>query len=221
MVRNRTSQQDVGTEEKMPENSSGRGRMQSEKRAQIVAAATELFFKEGYGRTTMDRVHARVGGSKRTLYKYFASKEQLFEAIVTQVSDKVLAALTPALDADDVQGALTVMGTNYLNVLTSPDGIALYRAMVSEAPHFPELARTFFKNGPGRADAHLAAFLRARAQDGQLAVSDPEGAAAQLLGAIRGDVHFRAVLNARVPRKKEIAAAAAAAVETFLHGHAR
>ncbi len=204
----------------MAETLSGREKQQAEKRSEILTAATKLFFNEGYGRTTMDRVRAEVGGSKRTLYRNFASKEELFEAIVKQVSDRVLAALTPPLDQGDIKSALIAMGTNYLKVLTSQDGIALYRAMVSEAPHFPDLARTFFANGPGRADAHLADFLESRSREGQLDVSDPERAAAQLLGAFRGDLHLMAVLNGNIPDEKQIAAAAASAVETFLFGHA-
>ena len=136
----------------------GHARRQAAKRAEILTAATEVFLEQGYGRASMDAVLARIGGSKRTLYNHFPSKEDLFAAIVTNVSDRVLAALRPPLDAGDIRKTLVTMGVGYLSVLLSPDGLALYRAMVSEAPHFPELARTFFANGPGRASGHLCDF---------------------------------------------------------------
>jgi hypothetical protein len=40
-----------------------------------------------------------------------------------------------------------------------PDTISLYRALVSEAQLFPELAKAFFKNGPQRIANRLVAFF--------------------------------------------------------------
>ena len=198
----------------------GHARRQAAKRAEILAAATEVFFEEGYGRASMDQVLARTGGSKRTLYKHFRSKEELFAAIVTNVSDRVLAALRPPLDASDIRETLVTMGVGYLTVLLSPDGLALYRAMVSEAPHFPELAQTFFANGPGRASSHLAGFFRDQESRGALRVADPQLAAAQFLGMVRGDLHLAAVLSVRRPAKRQIRKTVEQGVETFLCGAA-
>ena len=208
-------------EQKVPDSADGHVRRQAAKRAEILAAATAIFFEEGYGRTSMDRVLSRVGGSKRTLYNHFPSKEALFKAIVRQVSDRVLAALTPKLDSGDMRQTLIDMGADYLQVLTSPEGIALYRAMVSEAPHFPDLARAFFQTGPGRATQHLAGFLRRQAETQGLEIPDPDLAAAQFLGMVRGDAHLRAVLHAQIPTQNAIRAIATAAAETFLQGCAR
>lgn len=198
----------------------GHARRQAAKRAEILAAATEVFFEEGYGRATMDQVLAKIGGSKRTLYNHFPCKEDLFAAIVTNVSDRVLAALRPPLDAGDIRQTLITMGLGYLSVLLSPDGRALYRAMISEAPHFPELARTFFANGPGRASGHLSDFFRQQQQRGVLRVDDPQLAAEQFLGMVRGDVHLATVLSTRKPTKALIKKTVEQAVETFLCGAA-
>ena len=55
------------------------------KRAEIVAIAGDLFFKEGYAGTSMSQIAAAVGGSKQTLYNYFQSKEELLFAVVRDV----------------------------------------------------------------------------------------------------------------------------------------
>lgn len=198
----------------------GHARRQAAKRAEILAAATEVFFSEGYGRASMDQVLARTGGSKRTLYNHFPCKEDLFTAIVTNVSDRVLAALRPRLDAGDIRETLVTMGIGYLNVLLSPDGLALYRTMVSEAPHFPELAQTFFANGPGRASSHLSDFFREQKKRGVLNVDDPQLAAEQFVGAVRGDLHLATVLSLRKPTKRLVKKTVEQAVETFLCGAA-
>ena len=199
----------------------GHARRQAAKRAEILSAATEVFFQEGYARASMDRVLARVGGSKRTLYNYFPSKEDLFSAIVTNVSDRVLAALRPPPEGADIRQTLVAMGTGYLTVLLSPDGLALYRAMVSEAPHFPDLARTFHRNGPGRAVRHLATFFKDQKARGVLALDDPHLAAEQFLGMVSGDLHLAAVLSIRKPTRPLIRTTVQQAVETFLRGAAR
>ncbi|MCG8436204.1 MAG: TetR/AcrR family transcriptional regulator [Gammaproteobacteria bacterium] len=196
----------------------GHARRHAAKRDFILNAATELFLREGYGRLTMDRVLAEVGGSKRTLYRHFKKKDELFAAIVAKVSDRVLAALEPAPGRGDIRETLVTMGIKYLNVLLSPEGLALYRAMVSEAPHFPELSKSFFANGPGRASRHLAKFIRDQAAAGRLQVDDPQLVASQFLGAVRGDVHLAAVLAARKPTKAAIKQAVEQAVEAFLGG---
>jgi len=197
----------------------GREHRQATKRAEILAAGTKLFFEEGYGRTTMDRVLSVVGGSKRTLYGHFENKEALFKAIVAQVSDRVLSALTPQIDTKAFQETLIDMGVRYLQVMTSPEGIALYRAMVAEAPHFPDLAHTFMQNGPSRASAHLADYFRDYAKKEGLKISDPDLAAAQFMGMVRGNVHLLAVFTGQRPSKQKIRTIVTTAVEMFLRGY--
>ena len=53
-----------------------------EKRQEIVRIAAELFEQLGYERTSMSAIAASVGGSKATLYGYFASKEDLLRAVL-------------------------------------------------------------------------------------------------------------------------------------------
>lgn len=52
------------------------------KREEIVARAYAVFHKHGLHATGVDTVMADTGISKRTLYKYFRTKEALIEAVV-------------------------------------------------------------------------------------------------------------------------------------------
>ncbi len=191
---------------------------QLHKREEILSAAADLFFTEGYGRTSMDQIHARVGGSKRTLYSHFPSKDEVFVALIEMVSDRVLKALEPDFDVGDLREILTVMGRRYLSVLLSEEGLSLYRNMVAEARHFPELATAFFDNGPGKASRQLSVLFGKLKAEKVLIVDQPQAAAEQFLGMVRGDIHMRAVLTGLIPEKTELETMCADAVNVFLRG---
>jgi AcrR family transcriptional regulator len=50
----------------------------------ILSAARALFEKQGLKKTTMDDIASRIGKCKGALYYYFASKDEIFEAVVDQ-----------------------------------------------------------------------------------------------------------------------------------------
>ena len=52
----------------------------------IVAAAERLFVEKDFECTSMDDVSREAGITKRTLYKYFNSKEDLFYAVALRIS---------------------------------------------------------------------------------------------------------------------------------------
>jgi AcrR family transcriptional regulator len=48
-----------------------------DRREALVEAAYQLFAEKGYAHTTMDEIAERAGLSRRTAFRYFASKEEL------------------------------------------------------------------------------------------------------------------------------------------------
>ena len=60
-----------------PSDAGLRERNTKGRREALVAAAYALFARQGYAATTMDEVAARAGVSRRTAFRYFASKEDL------------------------------------------------------------------------------------------------------------------------------------------------
>jgi AcrR family transcriptional regulator len=62
-----------------------------DKRRRIVAAATSLFGRYGFRRTSMDLLAAEAGVAKPTVYAYFADKEAVFKAVCVDVCEGLLA----------------------------------------------------------------------------------------------------------------------------------
>jgi AcrR family transcriptional regulator len=63
-------------------------------REAIVAGAGALFAEVGYEATTMAAVASRAGTSIGNVYKYFESKEQLFDAVVPAEFARALKRMT-------------------------------------------------------------------------------------------------------------------------------
>ena len=64
-------------------------KLSEQKRLQILDAAEELFHSFGVEHTSMDQLALQAQVSKRTVYNHFATKEQLFQAILQRMSDKL------------------------------------------------------------------------------------------------------------------------------------
>lgn len=163
-----------------------------ERRENILAVAADAFALEGYGITSMSSIAARLGGSKATLYKYFASKEELFQAVMQRKCEAVIGPLVELVDnSPDLTTLLTGFGKVFLRRLCQPDAIVIHRTVHAEAERFPEVARTFFAYGPDAAYAVLVPALARAHEAGVIDCPDQRLAAEQFLGMVRGDLHLR------------------------------
>ena len=69
----------------------------------ILSAARALFEKQGLKKTTMDDIASRIGKCKGALYYYFASKDEIFEAVVHQEMTEFFKQVT--IETSAVYGA--------------------------------------------------------------------------------------------------------------------
>jgi AcrR family transcriptional regulator len=166
-----------------------------QRRETIMNVARQVFFEQGYAAASMSTIAARLGGSKGTLYNYFKSKEELFEA---QVRDMCGAAADRILevseDGEPVE-TLTRLGQQYLHHLFSQATVQMFRILVAEAQRSPELARVFYEVGPARGQQGLQSYLEAAKARGLIDVPDCALAAEQFLSLCKGRTHLQFLLN--------------------------
>ena len=192
-----------------------------ERRDHILAVAAAAFAEEGYGATSMSSIALRLGGSKATLDKYFASKEALFEAVMAQRCERVLAPLRDlrSSDEDDLELLLCGFGTRFLTRIYEAGSLDVHRLIQSEGGRFPELAAVFFRAGPDTVVEELRATLERFAARGVIVCDDLHLAAGQFLGMVRGDRHFRFTAGLLpAPDPAEIERHAANAARIFVRG---
>lgn len=150
----------------------------------------------GFEAASVEEIARRAGASKQTLYARYPSKARLFAAVMAQRSDQVLASFSSFLmKGDNPAAALTGFGNTLLNLVLDKETLALQHVVFSAARKFPELAKTFYDLGPGRAMKLLAGYLQQQSAMGNLKVDDPEIAAEQFANLVVGELLRRAALG--------------------------
>ncbi len=71
------------------------------KKDRILAAATELFSRWGYNKTSLDEVARGAHIAKATIYYYFSSKERLFIEAIRNKAEELFAKLDDELESLD------------------------------------------------------------------------------------------------------------------------
>ncbi|MBF0304459.1 MAG: TetR/AcrR family transcriptional regulator [Alphaproteobacteria bacterium] len=166
------------------------------KRDAVLAAAQDAFLELGYGAASMDAVAARAGVSKATIYAHFPGKSALFGAVIAARCERAFAGLDlPSVEAMDAPAALGLIARRILDLLLSPESLAMYKVVTGEAARMPEMAEAFHAAGPAAAKAAIVGALADLDRRGQLRVADPELASELLVGMLKGDIHLRHLLG--------------------------
>jgi AcrR family transcriptional regulator len=100
-------------------------------RERILSGADKLFQKYGLAKTTMEDIAKEAGKGKSTLYYYFRSKEEIFDAIIQDESDKLFNAVQNAVaDAPSAKEKMRSFITTRFNRIRELTN--LYNALVDE-----------------------------------------------------------------------------------------
>ena len=73
----------------------------------VLDAATDLFTRYGYARTTMGDIAARASMSRPALYLLFSDKDAIFDGVIRRMDEAKLAAISGAIEhLDDMDAKL-------------------------------------------------------------------------------------------------------------------
>jgi len=192
-------------------------RLTDRKRAAIIDAAVVEFRQSGYEATSMDRVAASAGVSKRTVYNHFPSKEALFAQIIQQLSERIAEGLDLAYRSDrPLRAQLLELVSQKLRLLHDPNFADLARVAIAAGIHSPERAQEMVARMGDREEG-LTVWIRAATGDGRLKTKDPVFASMQLQGLVKGFAFWPQVALGQPPltptQQKQVAEAS---VDMFL-----
>lgn len=197
-------------------------RLTDRKRLAILEAAIAEFRAHGFEGTSMDRVAASAGVSKRTVYNHFPSKDALFDEILRDLWQRSSEAVSLPYRADQpLRDQLLQLLQQKLRLLEDAAFIDLSRVAIAEAIHSPERARDMLAR-LGTKEEGVTAWLRTALADGRLKPVDPEFASQQLQALVKGFAFWPQITMGQAPlTPAQQAQVAASAVDMFLASYAR
>jgi TetR/AcrR family transcriptional regulator, mexJK operon transcriptional repressor len=154
------------------------------KREQILDGARRAFLRDGFAATSTDTIAAEAKVSKRTLYSYYPSKEELFVDVLRKLT--IENPQTRALESmeemspetrEELREDLLELAQKIVSTMMQPDYVALLRTTIADIHRFPQLAGLFRATVPERALGSFAVFIE-RARERGVIGEDVDGEAA-------------------------------------------
>lgn len=160
-------------------------------REHILAAATAMFIERGLSDTSIDAIAAEANSSKKTIYKHFDNKIDLFRCAIRHRMREGPAVFEPdAADSGSMADMLRAYCRwTYDRALTT-DSFGLYRASIEAASAAPDAAADIRDSFRDTLHWPLQYFGRLTRSE-QLLLDDIPAAAADLgLIAVNGTAHL-------------------------------
>jgi TetR/AcrR family transcriptional regulator of autoinduction and epiphytic fitness len=160
-------------------------RLTDRKREAIIQAAIAEFRANGFEVTSMDKIAATAGVSKRTVYNHFPSKEELFAEILNQLWARISAEQSVVYNRDQpLRDQLRQMLQAKVQLMADENFLTLARVAIAATIHSPERAQNMVER-MGEREEGLTVWIRAAQADGRLKAVDPEFAAHQVQGLLK------------------------------------
>ena len=161
------------------------------RRAQIVDAAITCFARDGFHRTTMHDICREAALSPGAVYRYFAGKDELIEAIADQRHEREQGFLVEGATEGEGMEALRILGRAFFESLTDPDEKRRRRLGVqvwAEALRNPTI-HALVKRGVDRPRAAIGGLVREAQERGELRQDlDPDSVARVVTALFQGFV---------------------------------
>lgn len=191
----------------------------------ILDSAEAIFLRSGYVDASMDEVSLLAGVSKQTVYTHFGDKENLFASVVGRVTADAAARVHYELPDPVSVSALPAYLEDYarrqLDAVLDERVLAVRRLVIAEAVRFPQLAETFWRQGPSRATDEMRTRFARFAGAGLIVTPDPAASAIAFNWMVMGYAINAAMLLGvhAAPDHAERAQIAAEATRIFLAAH--
>jgi AcrR family transcriptional regulator len=132
-----------------------------DRREDILRASLHLFAEKGFHGTSMRDIAREADITEGLIYHYFASKRDLFRAIIEEHSFLPLLRTLPDLAGQlDLRALLIVLARGFFDVLRQ--NTELVRLLLQEVQVFPEEKEAFFADAVGESIRELAQVLETR-----------------------------------------------------------
>jgi len=151
----------------------------------IIEVAREVFSRYGYKKTTIDDIAVGARKGKSSIYYYFKSKEEIYEAVVDAESnmlfDNILTQIEKPLPATEKFKLYVFTRLNKIRELNN-----FYDVMKNESLHQLDFIIELRNKYHLREIAILQSIMNEGVKSREFSIQDPELAAIALVTAIKG-----------------------------------
>lgn len=162
----------------MPRTKEQNEKIREERRGEILAAAIELFAKDGFADTSVSMVAKAAGVSHGTVFLYFSTKEDLFRAAVLEPLLTWEATFMSILQTEGtpLERIERFVRQQVQDVAAQESYVRLVHYVLGLRTRFPDIAEQIFGYS-SRQMAALAPVIAEGQAQGQIAPGDPLGIA--------------------------------------------
>lgn len=189
-----------------------------ERRRRIIESAATLFSRRGFRGTTTREVAQAVGVSEATVFKHFATKEDLYTAIIEAKAQtrQVLDVVSPLAEARDDAALLRALAREM--ILRTQADPTLMRLLFFSALEEHALADLFFQRRVQALDDFLGRYIADRVAAGAFRAVDPTLAAWNFIGMVIQHLLLQELFRQKAPPHVTVEQAIEEMVTTFLRG---
>lgn len=170
-------------------------RDKSKKRAAILEGAIDVFIEAGYELASMDRIAETAGVSKKTVYNHFGSKEQLFQAVVSDFLAQRQTRKSIPYRADlPLEEQLIAFAQAEIFLIDTPRRAGLSRFLTTVFLQDLDYMRATVAKYPPNTGVFLE-WLRAAQADHKIHSEDPLLAARVFYAMVEGGITYPAIFS--------------------------
>ncbi|EHZ7341108.1 TPA: TetR/AcrR family transcriptional regulator [Vibrio vulnificus] len=174
-----------------------------EKREAILTAAKQAFLEFGVQNTSMDKLAALAGVSKRTVYNHFSSKEALVMELLSVLwKSTITEDELVALSKRPLQEQLVSLLCQEINVIAQPSYLDMAKVALGHFLFKPEELKAQ-TSSMSKQDTALYTWLAEQDKKGRLKLESVELARTQLHSLIKGSAFWPQLIGSAKPLTAE------------------
>jgi len=196
-------------------------RMSAEnRRQQIIAIAGELFSQKGFRGTTTKEIAERAGISEAIIFRHFASKDELYTAILTskiqQAGERLDTQLAEAANRKDDKAFFGMLAFEMLEFHCKDE--SFIRLLLYSALEGHDLSTVVFHSAARDFKRRIHRYIQQRIADGAFRQINPAVAARTFVGMVMHHAEMCTIFKATDDMKISNKQIAERFVEIFLNG---
>jgi len=193
-------------------------KFREQKLYQILHAGTDEFLAKGLEAASMHNIAQMAEVSKRTLYKYFSSKEALLNAIIDQLLAKMLSYCEfEYVPGENFEEQLNAVIDSRITFLTSEDFMNMSKLTLSEMIRGRNLTQSHLEK-IDKIDNHFTAWLNAAKKDKKIKPEyDSWFISGQFHSIIKGEVFYPVVTGFKAVKDLDVISLKKFLIKFFMH----